>query len=86
MPKTTISSAPPESLREAARAGGGRYVEVRPDSRDVEGLASSIQETATAPAAAGLGERWRDGGYWLVPLLALLGALGFRRGWVALGA
>jgi Ca-activated chloride channel family protein len=80
-----VASAVPDPLKQAARTGGGLCVAVRPDSSDVEKLAKAVQETARAPEAAGLGSRWHDAGYWLVPLLALLGALWFRRGWVALG-
>ena len=37
---------------------------------------------APGPPVAGEAERWEEAGYWLVPLIALIGLLWFRRGWV----
>ncbi len=67
-------------LRAAARAGGGILVKITPDNSDVKHLTSTIQKTATTVTDGG--ERWRDAGYWLLPILSLICLLWFRRGWV----
>jgi Ca-activated chloride channel family protein len=71
-----------DSLKGAARALGADLVHVTPDDADVRHLAGN---TRFSMAADGTGERWRDAGYWLVPVLAVLGLLWFRPGWVARG-
>lgn len=72
---------PPPMLKQAADTGGGSFAAISPDPSDVERLARDIQKTATSDIA-GLGEKWRDGGYWFLPVLVVIGAFGFRRGWV----
>ena len=67
-------------MAQAARAAGGRLSVVTVDERDVDELAEHIQRSV-ARAAAQEGERWRDGGYYLIPLLALVVLFWFRRGW-----
>jgi len=71
----------PATLKQAANAGGGLFERIKPDLSDVERLARGVQQSATSQIA-GLGEGWRDAGYWLLPLLVLLGVFWFRRGWV----
>ena len=59
-----------------------RVVRTSVDDSDIEALSRRLA-TASAPSAApGERERWRDAGYWLTPLLALLVIGWFRRGWV----
>ena len=63
----------------AARAGGGSLVVVTPDDSDIRELSRRIDRSiARAPAMEG--ERWKDGGYWLTPLFALLALIFFRPG------
>lgn len=63
----------------AARAAGGSLVVVTPDDRDLRELERNIERSiARAPLVEG--ERWRDFGYWLTPLFALLALLFFRPG------
>jgi Ca-activated chloride channel homolog len=69
------------ALRAVAQAGGGDYAVL-----STGGVGAS---TFTAPTAesgqASSGERaqvWRDGGIWLLPVLLVLAALAFRRGWL----
>ena len=68
------------SLQRVAEAGGGRYAALS------AGMAASTALLRGGPAGAGeagvvAGARvWRDGGYWLLPALALLVLLAFRRG------
>jgi Ca-activated chloride channel family protein len=77
-------SPPAPALDEAAmqalaRAGGGTLVRITPDDTDLRQLASRIERSiASAPVQEG--ERWKDAGYFLVWLIALLLLPAFRRG------
>jgi Ca-activated chloride channel family protein len=59
-----------------------RIVRTTVDDSDIEALSRRLATASAPPAAPGEGERWRDAGYWLTPLLALLVIGWFRRGWV----
>ena len=65
---------------EFAKAGGGSTILMTPDQSDVELLSGRLRRSATFSLESG--ERWRDDGFLLVPLLALCGLLWFRKGWV----
>jgi Ca-activated chloride channel family protein len=69
-----------DSLNAAASTLGADVVRVTPDDADVKRLAGN---TRFSTAADGVSERWRDAGYWLVPVLAVVCLFWFRRGWVA---
>jgi Ca-activated chloride channel family protein len=72
------------ALGALAAAGGGRYVAMTADHRDVDALHAQLR-TAPATAAAGqVGDEWQDRGPWLVLPLLLIVALAFRRGWLLL--
>lgn len=68
------------ALRAVAAAGGGRYVILQSDG----GGATNF----IVPVAAGRASHdqradvWRDGGIWLSPVLVIVAAFGFRRGWL----
>jgi Ca-activated chloride channel family protein len=66
----------------AAATLGAEAVAVTPDDADVRRLAANTHFSA---AADGTGERWRDAGYWLTPVLAAVVLYWFRPGWVAGG-
>ena len=69
------------ALRAVANAGGGRYSVLQADGSGVATLGAPV----AASGQASHGERaqlWRDGGVWLLPLLLVLAALAFRRGWL----
>lgn len=59
-----------------------RVVRTTIDDDDIKALSRRIASMGAPPAATGEGERWRDAGYWLTPLLVLLVMGWFRRGWV----
>ncbi len=68
-----------DSLQSAASPLGTQVTPMTPDSADVAAL---VKRTATAPVAggdAGEGIRWAEAGWWLVPVIALLSLLDFRR-------
>jgi Ca-activated chloride channel family protein len=67
------------SLEAAARAMGGTVIAVSADKRDVERLASRVERSlSNVPAQEG--EQWKDAGYFLLMLLAMIMLSFFRRG------
>ena len=76
--------APPldeETMRTAARALGGSLEVISLDDSDIEAIDSRLARHM-AELAGQEGERWRDAGYFLLPLLLVLGLFWFRKGWV----
>ncbi|HEX4609954.1 MAG TPA: VWA domain-containing protein [Urbifossiella sp.] len=71
-----------DSLATAAATLDAELVRITPDDEDVRRLAGNTRFSA---AAADMAERWRDAGYWLVPVVAGLTLVSFRRGWVVRG-
>lgn len=69
-------------VAEAARAIGAVTIATTPDQTDVTAVVRRLDSRDVAASIAGEGEHWREAGYWLVPFLALLSLLWFRRGWV----
>lgn len=73
------------SLMALARAGGGRYAELRVDDADLRSL-GMLEARADADAVADVADAsrqaWHDEGPWLLLLLLPLAALAFRRGWL----
>ncbi len=68
-----------KSLREAARAMDGTVTEVTADKRDVENLSANI-ERSISHAPPQEGQQWKDSGYYLLVLLALILLTFFRQG------
>ena len=67
------------NMRAAAKAGGGSLTRVSVDDADVSSLISDIKRSfANAPLQEG--SRWKDAGYYLLPLLLLLLIPFFRPG------
>ena len=66
-------------MESAADALGGDLILPTADDADVRRLNTKI-ERSVARAPAQEGERWRDAGYWLLPLIALLSLTFFRSG------
>ncbi|MES2438094.1 MAG: VWA domain-containing protein [Verrucomicrobiota bacterium] len=66
-----------ESLRNVTDA---KIIPITADDSDI----SAIERASkfSSPAPGGDGDRWRDSGYWLTPLLALLILPFFRKGWM----
>lgn len=69
------------ALRAVAAAGGGRYAVLGADGGGVAALAAPVSGSGQASRDAHA-RLWRDGGVWLLPLIVLLAALAFRRGWL----
>ena len=71
-------------LAAVAAAGGGRYVPMSADQRDVDALHGQLRMGTSTKVSGQVGDTWQDRGPWLLlPLLALV-ALAFRRGWLCL--
>ncbi len=71
------------ALRAVAKAGGGRYAALGADGRGVTALA--VPRTEAGHTSRGEhAQLWRDGGVWLLPVLLVLAACAFRRGWLML--
>lgn len=75
----------PAALGDLSRSGGGRYVESRPDDRDLEALLSGSRPRRMEQDESELAQsdQWREEGPWLLLLLLPLAALAFRRGWLS---
>jgi len=69
------------ALRAVADAGGGRYVVLRADGTGAAAFGAPVAEAGHASRAE-RAQLWRDGGVWLLPVLLILAALAFRRGWL----
>jgi Ca-activated chloride channel family protein len=68
-----------DSLRDAASVMGGSVTVVTADKGDIEDLSSKIERSINnAPAQEG--QQWKDAGYYLLILLALLMLSFFRKG------
>jgi Ca-activated chloride channel family protein len=52
------------------------------DEADVQRIAQHAQSDFKAVASEAGGDRWRDDGYLLLPLIALLTLFWSRRGWL----
>ncbi|VAW83717.1 Aerotolerance protein BatB / Aerotolerance protein BatC [hydrothermal vent metagenome] len=78
-----IPKLAPDNLQQLANAGGGRYVTISSDNRDIDILnTSSLFYEATLAEQQDLtnNNQWRDDGPWLLLLIAPLALLFFRRG------
>jgi Ca-activated chloride channel family protein len=77
--------SPGAGLREAAAALGTDIVTATVDDADVAAIAGHFAHIGAVQTRPGEAVRWRDAGWYLVPVLALVVLLWFRRGWVVLG-
>ena len=87
LPVQFLAVKPPNApldagLQAAASARGASVTEMTIDQRDVEKLAQKAQSDFRAAPMDGAGERWRDAGFYLVPLIALIALAWSRKGWV----
>ncbi|KRE85548.1 colicin transporter [Rhodanobacter sp. Soil772] len=72
------------TLAALATAGGGRYVAMSADQRDVDALHAQLRSAKATLADGQVGDAWQDRGAWLLLPLLLIVALAFRRGWLLL--
>lgn len=71
-------------LRAVADAGGGRYIALNGEARDLSQLPTAQAGMANdaSEASVATSERFRDRGAWLLLALLPLVLIGFRRGWL----
>jgi Ca-activated chloride channel family protein len=77
--------SPGAGLHDAAAALGTSIVTASVDNADVASIAGHFVRVGAVQTRPGEAARWRDAGWYLVPVLALVVLLWFRRGWVVLG-
>ena len=69
-----------DAVNQAARTVDATLVRLAADDADVRTLAREAKFSTVT--VGGEGDRWEDGGYWLLPAVALLLLIFFRRGWM----
>ena len=69
-------------LQQAAGARGASVTPLTIDQSDVERVAQRAQSDFRVAPVAGGGERWRDAGFYILPLIALVALAWSRKGWV----
>jgi Ca-activated chloride channel family protein len=80
---SSMSKLNPEPLRALSRAGGGAFSLMTVDDRDLNRVLPDAHGRASLQSVEEPGvSRWVEQGVWLLPPLLLLGAAGFRRGWL----
>jgi len=76
----------PATLSELAHQGGGRFVPLGADDKDIDALSSDTmaqaREVRPDSSSRQSMDRWREEGPWLVLIMLPLAALAFRRGWL----
>jgi Ca-activated chloride channel family protein len=87
LPVQFLSVMPPNApvdagLEQAARSRGAAVTRLSIDSDDVDAVARRAQSDFRAAPMDEGGERWKDGGVLLLPLIALLALAWARKGWV----
>jgi Mg-chelatase subunit ChlD len=76
------SEAERESLQASSAQTGAALEFVTADHRDIEAVLARAERNLASVADEESGERWRDEGYWIVPVLCALNLFWFRPGWV----
>lgn len=70
-----------DGIQRAARTLNSSAVKMTFDRKDVEEIAGRAKKEFMNHASAQDGERWRDAGYGMVPLIAICGLMWSRKGW-----
>jgi Ca-activated chloride channel family protein len=71
-----------ESIDKAARKLNGTVTTVTADDRDVTKISARVEQALVTTTREEGGQRWRDFGYWIVPIIALFTLIWFRPGWL----
>jgi Ca-activated chloride channel family protein len=87
LPVQLLSVRPPDTpidpgLQQAAEARGAVVTPLTIDQADVERIAQRARSDFRAAPTTEGGERWRDAGYLLLPLIALIAIACSRKGWL----
>ncbi len=68
-----------DGLRQGAAELSASVTGIMPDDSDIQTLVRRTAATSEYVAKAGDGARWAESGWWLIPLLAFVSLLSFRR-------
>lgn len=87
-PVILFAMAPPRaveanaSLESAASALDAPLIQTTLDDADTQTISRRLRREGGAPVTPGEAVRWREAGFWLTPVIALLVLGWFRRGWM----
>ncbi len=81
-PVSVLAINKQSKLQKLAMLGGGSYVELTADDRDLEILLKPKHFNNEGKLTDATHASWEEQGYWLILLIIPLAALGFRRGWL----
>jgi Ca-activated chloride channel family protein len=79
---TPVNAPLDPGLQQAAQAKNAKVVRLTIDQADVERIARTAQTDFRATPMDEAGEHWKDAGYLVVPLIALVALAWSRKGWV----
>jgi Ca-activated chloride channel homolog len=73
-----------DALKELAHSGGGAFSMLTPGDHDLDNVLLELDQASKQQERSDTGaKRWIERGVWLLPLLLILGAAGFRSGWLS---
>jgi len=75
-----LSGSELNALKENARPADASFVRLSADNSDVQSLARAAKFSTAITGESS--DRWKESGYWLTPLIAVLLLPFFRRGWM----
>jgi Ca-activated chloride channel homolog len=70
-----------DAVEQQAKAARATIVNLTANNDDIEEMLHAAKFSTAS--MGGMGDHWKDSGYWLTPFLALLTLPFFRRGWMA---
>ena len=71
-----------EDLIELTRIGGGKYVSLTADDRDLDSLLSNRITSSSQGDQSLATDQWSEFGPWLLLIIMPIASLAFRRGWI----
>ena len=71
-----------EDLKELTRIGGGKYVSLTADDRDLDSLLSNRITSSKKSDQSLATDQWNEFGPWLLLIIMPIASLAFRRGWI----
>jgi len=71
-----------EDLMELSRIGGGKYVSLTADDRDLDSLLSNRITSSSQGDQSLTTDQWNEFGPWLLLIIMPIASFSFRRGWI----
>ena len=75
------SSSVDAGIKEAAKATGGSITSLTVDNQDIVRMNARAESDLQRAVATSADSRWQDGGFYLLPFLAICALGWFRKGW-----